>query len=194
MCSLMQANLKLNGVNMQKVKSLVAATILLVSGHAVADNTSLYAGGGLGLTEFSDYDREVGGKLYGGVGINKSFAIEAGYARVRSTDTFGSEELEAIDNVFFASPVFRLPVTSKANFIGKLNVAWHKYKVDDVDNCVTTRRATYCDLVEISDDEFKAGFGLGGEFKLNRMVTLRAEYETFASDVKMVTAGATVSF
>lgn len=178
---------------MQTVKSIVIATTLLISGNALA-TTPFYAGGGLGLTEFSDYDRELGGKAYGGITINKNFAIEGGYARVRSTDEFGNTKLEAIDNVLFASPVARIPVSNQFSFIGKANVAWHNYTADIPDNCYSTRRDIFCEIVEVSDKEFKLGFGVGGEFDLNRMITIRAEYETFSSDVKMFSAGATVNF
>lgn len=178
---------------MQTVKSIVIATTLLMSGNALAA-TPFYVGGGLGLTEFSDYDRELGGKAYGGITINKNFAIEGGYARVRSTAEFGNIELEAIDNVLFASPVARMPVSNQFSFLGKANAAWHNYKAEVPDNCYTYRRTTYCEIVDDSEKELKFGYGVGGEFKLNKMITLRAEYETFVSDVKMVSAGATVSF
>lgn len=178
---------------MQTVKSIFIATTLLMSGNALA-GTPFYAGGSLGLGEFSDYDRELGGKAYGGITINKNFAIEGGYARVRSTDDFGDTELEAIDNVLFASPVARIPVSNQFSFLGKANVAWHNYKADVPDNCYTSRRIMYCELTEVSDKEIKLGFGVGGEFDLNRMITIRAEYESFSSDVKMFSAGATVKF
>lgn len=175
---------------MLKAKSLLITVALIASGSAAAEN-AMSVGGSLGGTELGDYDSEVSGKVYGAFAVSKYFAVEAGYARLKASTKFYGVGLDASDNVFFASPVGRFAFNDKFSVFGKANLAYNRLEQE---YAYCPSYDYYCYLDKKSENEFKIGFGLGGEFALNKNIAFRAEYETYASDVKFYSAGARYSF
>lgn len=148
-------------------------------GHASAEEKG-YWGFSLGRAESDDYtdigfsDDDSAFGLYGGININRNFAIEFGmvnlgeYEGVIQLQTYGiSQYSEDIFGVYFAA-VGKVRVSNKIDLIGKLGfMGW-------------TADQYVVGVGEGELNETSAMFSLGATFKINRKTSVVADYTAYS--------------
>jgi OOP family OmpA-OmpF porin len=154
-------------MNARKLKpvlfgAVVASSLVAVLAHA----EGLYVGGSIGAPHFGDTvngvdggSSGVSGKVFGGYQLNRNFAVEAGVADLgrlsndSGTITSHGEYLDAVG---------LLPLSGDFSLLGSVGLA-------------------HVNLNTSNGDASGSGLklGLGGEYALNRNVSLRGEYERY---------------
>ena len=157
-------------MNVHHLKPILVAAVAVTGFLNVpAHGEGLYLGGSLGAPHFPDTvngvdggSSGVSGKLFGGYQVNPNFAVEAGIADLgRISNGTGSirshgEYLDAVG---------LLPLGHDFSLLGSAGLA-------------------HVNLNTSNGDSSGAGLklGLGGEYALNRNVSLRGEYEHYRAD------------
>lgn len=183
---------------------LLAAAAAMGSAAAVAASPGWYLGGNIGMsraeidedrireslqaegfaiTSFSDDDRDLGYKLFGGYQFNRYFALEGGYFDLGSFDFEtttappGSLEGDIEISGLNLDVVGSLPISNRLDVFGRGGVTQEQAKV----------RFSGTGAVDVTDPRSKQSatnykFGLGLEFAVTERVGLRAEAERYRID------------
>lgn len=183
---------------------LLAAAAVMGSDAAVAAAPGWYVGGNIGLSRaeidedriredlqaqgfaipsFSDDDRDIGYKFFGGYQFNRYLALEGGYFDLGSFDfeattappgsLNGDIEISGLNVDLVGS----LPITSRLDAFGRGGVTQEEAKV----------RFSGTGAVDVTDPRRKKSatnykFGLGLEFAVTERIGLRAEAERYRID------------
>lgn len=195
-----------NVLNSARVLGALAAAVAITTSSAAtaAVVPGWYLGGNLGLsraeidedrireslesegfavTAFSDDDRDLGYKLFGGYQLNRYFALEAGYFDLgmfdfeATTDPLGSFEGDIDITGFNLDVVGLLPITTRFSAFGRGGVTREEAKV----------RFDRTGAVDVNDPRrdksatnYKFGFGV--EYAVTDNIGLRAEAERYRID------------
>lgn len=166
------------------MKKLIFALIAGVTaiGAAQAQPTSYI---GLGVAS-SDHNANVGAgvstdpagfkpnaKIFGGVNLSPTWAIEAGYTDIRKADhsfsVAGVPGTARTDgNRSYVAAKATMPINDKFGVYGKLGVGYSKVNISSA-----------TPFVGGSDSKTEAYAALGGEYNINEKVALSLEYERY---------------
>jgi opacity protein-like surface antigen len=166
------------------MKKLIFAAVLtgMTAMTAAQAQSNPYIGVGVAA---ADHDLKIGaagsttsdgwkasGKIFGGVDINQTFGVEAGYTDVRKADhtyTIGGVTNRATSegNRSYIAAKGTLPVNDAFSVYGKLGAGYSKVKLSS---------AT---LGNTSDSKTEVYAGLGAQYKISEKVALTAEYERY---------------
>jgi OmpA-OmpF porin, OOP family len=141
---------------------------------------------------------EWSGKVYGGVQIDKTFAVEGGYTNFGSSNyTYatgaGAGAIDSRAYSFYLAGKGSVPINDQFSMFGKLGVAYNKNTVNATG--VATQYAV--------GDNHKTNLyaAVGAEYAINQKVSLSVEYEHYGkNDIEQgrkkgaVTLGARYNF
>ena len=154
-------------MNLRTLTPVIAAAIAatgLVTVSAQAEG--IYVGGSVGAPHFSNSingvdggSSGVSGKLFGGYQVNPNFAVEAGVADL---GRISNDSGRIRSHGEYVDAVGLLPLGSNFSLLGSAGLA-------------------HVNLNTSNGDASGMGLklGLGGEYAINRNVSLRAEYEHY---------------
>ncbi|SCK14983.1 porin family protein [Vogesella sp. LIG4] len=175
------------------MKKLLIASVLIAAGtSAYAADTGTYVFGNLGASTNQwtlkdgaasragvsstkvDSDDATKGMAEIGVGkrINDNFAVEGSY--LRNGDAVPLNGAGKLDyDSFRAAALGIIPVNDKFEVYGKVSANYLHSSFTSSNPALSSGK----------DDNFSLGLGVGAAYKLNKQVSLRAEYETLG-DIK----------
>jgi len=186
------------------MKKLLIASVLIAAGSsAFAADTGNYVFGNLGASG-SQWTLSDGAANRAGVGstkvnsddasdsmveigvgqrINDNFAVEGSY--LRHGGAIGLNGAGSLDyDSFRAAALGIIPVNDKFEVYGKVSANYLRSKF----------HSSNAALASSKDDTVGLGLGVGAAYKLNKQVSLRAEYETLGNiEHKDITDTAPVS-
>jgi OOP family OmpA-OmpF porin len=158
---------------------------------ATNDPGTAYVGAGLvgsrysfdvpGATSNDDHSgNKASGKLYAGYNFDKTFAIEGGYTN------FGSQSynysvggtagrLESDSHSFYVAGKGTMPVNDQFNVFGKLGVSRNHGSIDATGAAATAGLGG-------SGNKTALYASIGGEYALNKNVSLSLEYEHYGKN------------
>lgn len=142
---------------MSKAKNCIAVAALLISSLACAQQGYVGVGAGESDTNVSGDSRKTAYKLFAGYDFDRNWAIEGGWADLGKPQWPQGESRET---AWFLAGKGTLPISDQFDLFAKLGASWNKVAFND------TRKS---DLLA----------GVGAEYKFNRQVGLRLEYEDF---------------
>ncbi len=135
-----------------------------------------YAGISLGSNSFDDGtgladDSDTGFKIFGGLNLNKNFAVEAGYANLGEyTETLTGLNATLDTSAFYLAAVGKMPINDKITLQGKLGFAsW------DLDVNVPGFGGGSADGVDPM-------FGIGAAIKINDKASVVVDFTRFDLD------------
>ncbi len=203
---------------------LVGCTAVINSQFAVAADSRWYGGLGIGQTtakiddagitagllgsgfsnsSVSDDDSDLGYKLFGGLKVNKNFAIEAGYFNLgefgftATTTPAGTLTGNIKLSGFNVDGVGIMPLSEKLSAFGRIGLQYAKAE----DSFSGTGAVVVADS---SPSKSAANYkvGLGAQYDLTERVGMRAEWERYRiddavdnrGDVDMLSLGVVVNF
>lgn len=204
-------------------KSAVAASMLLGLGliitssveaggnyqkqnWGVSPQAHLYGGANLGLSNQGAFDDglTVGGKIYGGMKLNRFLGAELGYMRIgeaegESKDAPGGRlkaDLTSDMDAIYAAAVGYLPVAPQMDLIGKAGVArWSQDNSKDVKDIAEKSSS--------SDEGISPLIGVGTQYRVGPNMHIRGEWEhtfgagtedtDFETGVDLMSVGVTFS-
>lgn len=204
-------------------KSAVAASMLLGLGLIIASSVEaggnyqkqnwgvspqahLYGGANLGLSNQGAFDDglTVGGKIYGGMKLNRFLGAELGYMRIgeaegESKDVPGGRlkaDLTSDMDAIYAAAVGYLPVAPHMDLIGKAGVArWSQDNSKDVKDIAEKSSS--------SDEGISPLIGVGAQYRVGPNMHIRGEWEhtfgagtedtDFETGVDLMSVGVTFS-
>jgi opacity protein-like surface antigen len=164
---------------MKKVFIATAATLAFTSaaqaaegpyiGVGVANNKSNIATPA-GASNIQQAGNKASGKIFGGVELNNTFGVEAGYTDFRKADhsyTTGTtvNRVTTDGHATYLAGKANAPVSDKVNMYGKLGVV--------------NKRLKQTGALSRSESENQLYAGVGAEYKLNQQVALALEYERY---------------
>lgn len=188
-------------------KLILLTTILCITATAHAEQAA-YMGLGLGYTNkeyesgsilaktkvpqgFSSSHKEdqdrLGLKLYGGYQFNDNFAIEGGYAYLnknklslafqKAGDKLNGQ-LQTKLHTLFVTANGIIPLNDSFAVFGKAGLAWMHAKNEASINLSSSNDSTHVSK-KGNRNSVTPVIGAGAEWKLNKSLALRAEYEYF---------------
>lgn len=165
------------------VSAAAAAAVIIGCAHAHAEDTRYYAGVTTGSAKaslenragerFSSTNHPIPLKVYGGVDLNKHFAVEAGYAGATDKHAFdngltGSSTLPRLGSqVAYVAVKGTMALGESFDVFGKAGVAYSRYEMVDAGAGNFTVSAA------------KPMLGLGTAYKLSDKLALTLEVEHF---------------
>ncbi|MGZ8291221.1 MAG: porin family protein [Telluria sp.] len=169
---------------MHKFVSAAAAAAAVIScTHAHAEDTRFYAGVTTGSSKaslensagerFSSTNHPIPLKVYGGVDLNKHFAIEAGYAGSTDKHEFdkrlvgGTAAPRLASQVAYVAVKGTMALGESFDVYGKAGVAYNRYEMVDVGASNFTISGT------------KAMAGVGIAYKVNDKLALTLDVEHY---------------
>lgn len=138
--------------------SAVAVATFLLSSLAAAQQSYVGIGAGQSDTDGTSDSRDTAYKLFAGYDFNRNWAVEGGWADL-GKPTWQTRG-ERRETSWFLAGKGALPINDRFDLFAKLGAAWNKVDIND------TRKS----------DLFA---GVGAEYKFNKQVGLRLEYEDF---------------
>lgn len=174
-------------------KAIALATLALAATQSIAAEQTWYVGGDIAsskFTAFGDSERKTGAGVYGGYRLHENFAVEATVRNMGNWDTT-SGKLSA--NSLSVSALAIAPLADQFALFARLGYA--RNSLDLSKNGGT-----------ISVHENKSLYGIGGDFYVNKHLTVRAEFvnlgknhigsgvNAFDISIKQVNAGASYAF
>lgn len=168
-----------------------ALSMAAISAPALADEAgTASAGVSAGMGKLGDFDNSsFGFKLFGAYQVGKNIALEGGFARIAGDSTISGVKVNGTDDAFYVAPVVNFEVSKGLTAFGKLNLAYNMAKADAM-----VCGYYGCQTGSASENEFKVGWGVGAELQVAPKISIRAEYETFAADISLFSAGVRVAF
>ena len=194
-------------------KLVLVATLCGIGFTAHADEGS-YVGVGLGHATqklgdlgsgVNQHAGKLGAKIYGGYQFNDNFALEGGYHYLNKNkidhsysdqDSSGNAHLSVQGHLFSLAAVGIVPINPNFSLFGKLGGGAYHSKVN-AGYTITYASNTRFDGLTVSDSgsgkktHAVPVFGIGGEYKFDKNMAVRVEYENFGkpkladSDVKL---------
>jgi OOP family OmpA-OmpF porin len=152
--------------------AMLGAAAMTMSAGAMAQrqpvNTGWYIGGDFGQTDLEDIDEDTSWKILGGYQINRTFAVELGYANLFDKRISGiGVEVTAWDLVGVAS----LPLGDKFSVFGKLGFAMWEAEATSVPG-----------FGSVSDDGTDLTFGVGLQYDVSRNLGIRGQWQRYDVD------------
>jgi opacity protein-like surface antigen len=162
------------------MKKLIFAAIATVSMMGAAQAEGGYIGAGItSAKQAGGGDYKAGGKIFGGVELDKMWGIEAGYTDFRST-TYTSPGLltptTAKGHATYLAGKASMPLSDQFSLFGKLGVANVKAER-------TTAGSGLPVIASLTGSESKTGAyaAVGAQYNLSKQVALTAEYERYGT-------------
>ncbi len=168
------------------MKKLIIAVIAVASTMGIAQAQTGYVGAGIvsadhkynigGATGLDGDGYKASGKLFGGVDINQTFAVEAGYAHFGSADANYSiagvpGSVSSKGHSLYVAGKATMPVNEQFSLFGKLGVARNKYELNSA-------TAAY----NFDDSKTEAYGALGAQYNLSKQVALSLEVEHYGKN------------
>jgi opacity protein-like surface antigen len=161
------------------MKKLIFAMIAGVSIMGAAQAEGGYVGAGVTSTKQAagNGDYKASGKLFGGVEVDKTWGVEAGYTDFRSTDyTVGTGALaprwSTKGHAIYVAGKGTMPLNDQFSLFGKLGVTSVKTEATIAGSGVPV-------ISTLSDTKTGAYAALGAQYNLSKQVALTAEYERY---------------
>lgn len=156
------------------LRRAIAATMLLGTGLAQADEPGFYAGAGIGKVDVSDDEvgfngNDTGFKIFGGYSLNKHFSIEAAYINLGKPDDeiFGTN-VEIEGTAFNAAAVGTIPLNDKFSLYGRAGIIFWDAEASSA-------------FASADDSGNDFAYGIGGALNVTPSAKLRLEWE--AADI-----------
>ncbi len=161
------------------------STLLITTGVQASDTGKFYVGTSFGKMELGDGDFSVDDttfKLFAGYQVNPAIAIEGHYASMNiDASEFGTIGSSVDISSVGVSGLYSFTQDKKFSPFLKLGL----------NNATASVDVSGADL---SVTETKLSYGLGANIKATNNLSIRAEYELFASDFDMISAGVSYAF
>jgi opacity protein-like surface antigen len=161
------------------MKKLIFAAIASATLMGAAQAEGGYVGVGVTSTKQAagDGDYKAGGKIFGGLEIDKTWGIEAGYTDFRSNDyTIGTGALAQRWNTkghaIYVAGKGNMALSDQFSVFGKLGLASVKTEAKLYGSGVPVISST-------SDTESGVYAAIGAQYNLSKQVALTAEYERY---------------
>lgn len=159
------------------MKKLIFAVIAGASIMGAAQAEGGYIGAGVVSTKQAagGGDYKASGKLFGGIELDKTWGVEAGYTDYRSTSYIGTGGLTPTTTKGHATYLAgkgTMPLNEQFSLFGKLGVANVKAEA------VTTGSGVPV-ISSLSESKTGAYAAIGAQYNLNKQVALTAEYERY---------------
>jgi opacity protein-like surface antigen len=161
------------------MKKLIFAAIATVTMMGAAHAEGGYVGAGITATKQAagGGDYKAGGKIFGGLELDKTWGIEAGYTDFRSTDyTVGTGALAPRWNTkghaIYVAGKGNMALNDQLSLFGKLGLASVKTEAKLYGSGVPVISST-------SDTQTGAYAAIGAQYNLSKQVALTAEYERY---------------
>lgn len=143
---------------MKRIPSLAFLAVFLALPVMASE---MYAGVSIGTAQIDSpgFDSSSSFTLLGGIPINQNFSAEIAYSN------FGSESgggVTSKSSAMSISGVGFLPINEQVSLFGKLGIA-----------------STTLEIFGMSESKSDLTFGLGGQFKVNNQVGIRAGYDVY---------------
>lgn len=203
---------------------LVGCTAVMNSQLAVAADSGWYGGLGVGQTQakiddagitagllgsgfsnttINDNDSDLGYKLFGGLKVNKNFAIEGGYFNLgnfgftATTTPAGTFTGDIKLNGFNIDAVGILPLSEKFSGFGRIGLQYAK-----AEDSFSGTGAVVVANPNPNKSATNYKYGLGAQYDFTETVGMRAEWERYRindavsnrGDIDMLSLGVVVSF
>ncbi|MBB5605611.1 MULTISPECIES: porin family protein [unclassified Janthinobacterium] len=170
---------------MKKILFAMIASVTAVAGMSAAHADGAYVGGGVTVNRYnfdvpdatsagnhSGY--QAGGKIYAGYDIDKTWAVEGGYADFGSKDynyitSAGSGAVKSDSHGYYLAGKATMPVSEKLGVFGKLGVA----RVN------TGLTGSGLSTGITGDNKTGVYASVGAQYAINEKVSLTAELEHF---------------
>ncbi|MFM2086531.1 MAG: hypothetical protein RLZZ237_1400 [Pseudomonadota bacterium] len=170
---------------MKKILFAMIASVTAVAGMSAAHADGAYVGGGVTVNRYnfdvpdatsagnhSGY--QAGGKIYAGYDIDKTWAVEGGYADFGSKDynyitSAGSGGVKSDSHGYYLAGKATMPVSEKLGVFGKLGVA----RVN------TGLTGSGLSTGITGDNKTGVYASVGAQYAINEKVSLTAELEHF---------------
>ena len=155
-------------MNKKWLVAMLGAAAMTMSAGAIAQKqsatTGWYIGGDFGQTDVEDIDEDTSWKILGGYQINRTFAVELGYANLFDKSISGVDvEVTAWDLVGVAS----FPLGDKFSVFGKLGFA------------MWDAEASLPGFGSVSDDGTDLTFGVGLQYDVSRNLGIRGQWQRY---------------
>ncbi|TXH70508.1 MAG: hypothetical protein E6Q83_06450 [Thiothrix sp.] len=146
----------------------------------ISPQAHLYGGASLGLSNQGAFDDGLtaGGKIYGGMKVNRMLGAEVGYMRLGEAEGEGKDspggrlkaDLTSDMDAVYAAAVGYLPVAQHLDLIGKAGVArWSQDSSKEVKDIAEKSTA--------SDEGISPLIGVGAEYRVGPNMHIRGEWE-----------------
>jgi len=174
----------MNTLNIKKLTlGLVAVSAITLSAPTFAEGFYIGAGVSQAFVDESGFDEDdTGGKIFGGYNFNDYFGIEGSYYDFG--DISDGNNSAAIDGVSLAI-VGKVPVSTNFSIFGK--VGGHEWDAETTGSSAQVSSNSGTDVF----------YGVGLEYSINQLVSLRGEverYEVDDLDVDVATLGISFNF
>jgi opacity protein-like surface antigen len=158
-------------MNKKWLVAMLGVAAVSLSAGAIAQQkgpaTGFYVGGDFGQTDVEDVDEDTSWKILGGYQVNRTFAVELGYANLFDKRVSGIDvEVTAWDLVGVAS----FPLGDRFSVFGKLGFAMWEAKV----NAGV--------LGSAKDDGTDLTFGAGLQYDVSRNLGIRGQWQRYDVD------------
>jgi OOP family OmpA-OmpF porin len=159
-------------MNKKWLVAMLGAMAMAMSAGAMAQqkmqDTGWYIGADFGQTDLEDIDEDTTWKILGGYKINRTFAVELGYATLFDKSVSGiGVDVTAWDLVGVAS----FPIADKFSVFGKLGFAMWEAEATSVPGFGT-----------VEDDGTDLTFGIGLQYDVSRNLGIRAQWQRYDVD------------
>ena len=163
-------------------KILIASSLIAVATSFSAHAEGPYIGANIGsakqkinINGQSSSDSRTGEKIYGGVELDKTFGVEAGYVNFGNTNKSFSDGVNTSSYGVKSSAVYlagtaTAPINDRFSVFGKLGVTANRSKINSTFNGVSSNNTrTHTDAL----------IGVGASYAITKELAAVVEYENF---------------
>jgi opacity protein-like surface antigen len=161
------------------MKKLIFAAIATATLMGTAQAEGGYVGAGIVSTKQAagDSGYKASGKIFGGIDLDKTWAVEAGYTDFRSASyKVGTGALAGTTttdgNAFYIAGKGQVPMSDQFSLFGKLGLTRVKAESSTTGSGLPV-------VASMSQNKTGAYAAIGAQYNLNKQVALTAEYERY---------------